>query len=48
MNLLLWALSLALLLLVVGLAVYLLTPRTYESSSSVAQSYDDWTNDGIL
>lgn len=48
MNLLLWALSLALLLLVVGLAIYLLTPRTYESSSSVAQSYDDWTNDGIL
>ena len=48
MNPLLWGLSITLLLLVVGLAIYLLTPRTYESSSSVAQSYDDWTMDGIL
>lgn len=48
MNPLLWGLSIALLLLVVGPAIYLLTPRRYESSSSVAQSYDDWTMDGIL
>ena len=48
MNLLLWLLGLLLLLLLVGLAVYLLTARKYESASSVAQSYDDWTQDGIL
>ena len=48
MNLLLLLLSLFLLLLLVGLAVYLLTARKYESASSVAQSYDDWTQDGIL
>ncbi len=31
-----------------GLMVYLLTPRRYESSDSVATSYDQWTEDGIL
>ena len=48
MNLLLLLLSLSLLLLLLGLVVYLLTARKYESASSVAQSYDDWTQDGIL
>ncbi|MEM9567840.1 MAG: methyltransferase domain-containing protein [Cyanobacteria bacterium P01_E01_bin.34] len=33
---------------VVGVLVYLLTPRQYESSESVANSYDEWTDDGIL
>ncbi|HSM81152.1 MAG TPA: methyltransferase domain-containing protein [Nodosilinea sp.] len=28
--------------------MYLLTPRRYESASSVATSYDQWTEDGIL
>ncbi|WVX14772.1 methyltransferase domain-containing protein [Synechococcus elongatus IITB3] len=30
------------------LAIYLLTPRRYQSSDSVAQAYDSWTQDGIL
>lgn len=30
------------------LVVYLLTPRRYQSSDSVAQAYDSWTQDGIL
>ncbi len=45
MNLLL---SLLLILPVVGIVVYLLTPRRYNSSDSVANSYDEWTQDGIL
>lgn len=45
MNLLL---SLLLVLPVIGIAVYLLTPRRYDSSDSVATSYDEWTQDGIL
>ncbi|NEZ65058.1 methyltransferase domain-containing protein [Leptolyngbyaceae cyanobacterium CCMR0082] len=48
MNLLLWSLSIVLFLLLLGLAAYLLTARKYQSASSVAQSYDDWTQDGIL
>ena len=36
------------LLLVVGIALYLTTDRSYESSDTVANSYDDWTEDGIL
>jgi MPBQ/MSBQ methyltransferase len=48
MNTLLWGLAVVGLLLLAGAVVYLLTPRKYESSSSVAQSYDDWTQDGIL
>ncbi len=36
------------LLLVVGIVLYLLTPRSYESSETVANSYDEWTQDGIL
>jgi MPBQ/MSBQ methyltransferase len=36
-------------IIVVGLlALYLLTPRRYQSGESVAQSYDDWTQDGLL
>ena len=36
------------ILLAVGIAAYLLTPRNYESADSVANSYDEWTEDGIL
>ncbi|MGL6340411.1 MAG: SAM-dependent methyltransferase, partial [Waterburya sp.] len=36
------------LVLAVGIAIYLLTPRNYESADSVANSYDEWTEDGIL
>ena len=32
----------------VGIGIYLLTPRSYESADSVANSYDEWTDDGIL
>jgi len=48
MNLLLLGFGLFLLLLLLSLAIYLLTARKYESASSVAQSYDSWTQDGIL
>jgi MPBQ/MSBQ methyltransferase len=40
-----WGLGLA---LVAGLGLYLLTARSYESADSVANSYDEWTEDGIL
>lgn len=41
-------LGILLALLAAGAGVYLLTPRRYESSDSVANSYDQWTDDGIL
>ncbi|MGD1866937.1 MAG: class I SAM-dependent methyltransferase [Phormidesmis sp.] len=41
-------LSLLLILPVAGIVIYLLTPRRYNSSDSVANSYDEWTQDGIL
>ncbi|MEO1067912.1 MAG: SAM-dependent methyltransferase, partial [Cyanobacteria bacterium J06638_6] len=40
--------GLLLALLSVGTLVYLLTPRRYRSSDSVANAYDQWTDDGIL
>ena len=40
-------LGIFLTLLTVGIA-YLLTARRYQSSDSVANSYDQWTEDGIL
>ncbi len=43
-----YALGFLLLLLVVGIVLYLITPRNYESSETVANSYDEWTQDGIL
>ena len=43
-----YALGLLFLLLVVAIALYLITPRNYESSETVANSYDEWTQDGIL
>ena len=36
------------LLLLVAIAIYVLTARNYQSSDSVANSYDEWTQDGIL
>lgn len=47
MNLL-YLIAIVGILLIVGVAVYLLTPRNYESADSVANSYDEWTEDGIL
>jgi len=35
-------------LLIVGIALYLITARRYQSSNSVASSYDQWTEDGIF
>ena len=43
-----FALKLFLGLSVVGLVAYLLTARRYQSSDSVANAYDQWTEDGIL
>jgi MPBQ/MSBQ methyltransferase len=37
-----------LLLGAIGLGVYLLTARRYQSADSVAHAYDQWTEDGIL
>lgn len=48
MNSLLLGLGLTLAVLTAGLIAYLRTPRKYESAESVAQSYDEWTEDGIL
>ncbi|MGI0481516.1 methyltransferase domain-containing protein [Geminocystis sp. CENA526] len=36
------------LLIVTGIIIYLLTPRRYQTTDSVANSYDEWTQDGIL
>lgn len=47
-NVFLWAIALLLGLLLLGLVLYFLFPRKYQSADSVATSYDDWTNDGIL
>jgi MPBQ/MSBQ methyltransferase len=46
MNLFIPGFGLALLGL--GIGVYLITARRYQSASSVANSYDQWTEDGIL
>ncbi|WAS06727.1 methyltransferase domain-containing protein [Gloeomargaritales cyanobacterium VI4D9] len=34
--------------LLLGLAFYFLFPRRYQTAASVADAYDDWTQDGIL
>ncbi len=43
-----YAIGFLVLLLTVGIIIYLVTPRRYQSSETVANSYDEWTNDGIL
>jgi MPBQ/MSBQ methyltransferase len=48
MTVLLWTIAIVGILLLMGLALYLLFPRKYQSAESVATSYDNWTNDGIL
>ncbi|MEZ4244853.1 MAG: methyltransferase domain-containing protein [Nitrospira sp.] len=48
MNLFLVTIVLLLVLLLIGVVLYVRAPRTYQSADSVATSYDDWTNDGIL
>lgn len=45
---LLYILGFLLILLILGIAVYLFTARSYQSADSVANSYDEWTEDGIL
>lgn len=47
MNLYYW-LGIPFLAIALGIVIYLLTPRSYESGDSVANSYDEWTEDGIL
>lgn len=47
MNLLLVP-GLLLLLLLAGTAAYVLSARRYSSADSVANAYDEWTQDGIL
>jgi MPBQ/MSBQ methyltransferase len=41
-------LGIFLVLLLAGIALYLVTARRYQSSDSVAKAYDQWTEDGIL
>jgi len=48
MSLVFSVLGLLLALLTVGIAFYLATARGYQSPDSVANSYDQWTEDGIL
>jgi MPBQ/MSBQ methyltransferase len=48
MNLLFLSLGLLLILLTLSIILYLITARRYQSSNSVANSYDQWTEDGIL
>ncbi|AFZ32780.1 2-methyl-6-solanesyl-1,4-benzoquinol methyltransferase [Gloeocapsa sp. PCC 7428] len=47
MNLL-FILEIFFVLLLSAIALYILTARRYQSSDSVANSYDQWTEDGIL
>ncbi len=48
MSLFFLALGLLLFLMILGAGFYLITARRYRSSDSVANSYDQWTEDGIL
>ena len=43
-----FVLGILLTLLTLGITLYLITARRYRSSDSVAHSYDQWTEDGIL
>lgn len=43
-----YVLGVLVVLVLVGIVIYLLTPRSYQSSKTVASSYDQWTQDGIL
>ncbi|WP_099239524.1 methyltransferase domain-containing protein [Synechococcus sp. BDU 130192] len=48
MNILLLALGISATILAIALISYLLTARRYQSTDTVADSYDEWTEDGIL
>jgi MPBQ/MSBQ methyltransferase len=48
MTVLLSVLGGLLAFLTLGMALYLITARRYQSSNSVADSYDQWTEDGLL
>ncbi|BAU63024.1 putative delta(24)-sterol C-methyltransferase [Stanieria sp. NIES-3757] len=48
MNLFYSFFTLLFALLILGIVFYLITARRYQSSDSVANSYDEWTEDGIL
>lgn len=48
MNWLLSTSAIVLAILIISIALYLITARRYQSSDSVANSYDEWTQDGIL
>lgn len=48
MNMFIWAIILLLAVLLIGFVLYVRFSRPYQSADSVADSYDDWTNDGIL
>ncbi|MGB3405402.1 MAG: methyltransferase domain-containing protein [Microcoleaceae cyanobacterium] len=43
-----YAFGLPFTLITIGIALYLFTARRYQSAESVANSYDEWTEDGIL
>ncbi len=43
-----YAFGLPFTVITLGIAFYLFTARRYQSSDSVANSYDQWTEDGIL
>ncbi|MBZ8183263.1 methyltransferase domain-containing protein [Oscillatoria salina] len=48
MNFVFFVFGLLLGLLAIAIALYLVTSRRYQSAESVANSYDRWTEDGIL
>ncbi|QDZ41120.1 methyltransferase domain-containing protein [Euhalothece natronophila Z-M001] len=48
MNLVVLILGIIITLLVIGIVLYFITARRYQSGNSVANSYDQWTEDGIL
>jgi MPBQ/MSBQ methyltransferase len=48
MNLFYSFFTLLIALLILGIVFYIITARRYQSSDSVANSYDEWTEDGIL
>ena len=48
MSFFLSVLGMGLFVSIVGIVFYLITARRYQSSNSVANSYDQWTEDGIL
>lgn len=48
MNLAVLIVGTILTLLVIGIILYLISARRYQSGDSVANSYDQWTEDGIL